>query len=51
MRADKTEEKKRLSARCAPVGAIPARLRQKVREKIPDRFLPNSDELTVNQVG
>jgi hypothetical protein len=49
---DKTEEKKRLSARCAPVGGnTRAPASKSPGRKIRIDFSPISDELTVNQVG
>ena len=50
--ADRTEEKKRLSARRAPVGGnTRAPASKSPRRKFRINFSPISDELTVNQVG
>jgi hypothetical protein len=52
LRADKTEEKKRLSARCAPVGGnTRAPASKSPGRKIRIDFSPIFDESTVNQVG
>jgi hypothetical protein len=52
LRADKTEEKQRLSARCAPVGCrTRAPASKSPGRKFRIDFSPISDESTVNQVG